>query len=257
MTDAAVYSLVAGISVGFAGGYVGSLMVLKRMALVGDALSHVALPGLALGILFHFNPFFGAFAFLFSAAVLTWYIEKTTRLFPEAIIGVLFVTALAVGILLTPEVDLLEALFGDIATVSAVDALLAIAISAPTVVVARLVYRRVVLSILSEELARSTGINVALINFVYLFLVTVVVAVGIKIVGTVLVGALVVVPAAAMKNISRSLSSYALLSGVTGIVSAGSGIVLANYLGLPAGPLVVTVGTAIFAGALVAHRIAS
>src|SRR6266508_5054752 len=154
MTEAAVYSLVAGISVGFAGRYVGSLIVLKRMALVGDALSHVSLPGLALGILFNFNPFLGAFAFLFSSALLTWYIEKTTRLFPEAIIVVLFVTALAVGILLTPEVDLLEALFGDITTVSAVDALLAVGISAPIVVVARLVYRRVVLSLLSEEFAR-------------------------------------------------------------------------------------------------------
>ncbi|HYT17317.1 MAG TPA: metal ABC transporter permease, partial [Thermoplasmata archaeon] len=60
-----------------------------------------------------------------------------------------------------------------------------------------------------------------------------------------------------MKNISRNLSSYALRSGLTGTVSAGSGILLANYLGLPAGPLVVTVGTAIFAGALVADRIAS
>src|SRR6266581_1956770 len=234
MTDAAAYSLVAGISVGFAAGYVGSLMVLKRMALVGDALSHVALPGLALGILFNFNPFFGAFAFLFSAAALTWYIEKTTKLFPESIIGVLFVTALAVGILLTPQVDLLEALFGDITTVSLVDALLAVGVSVPIVVVARLVYRRVVLGILSEEPARSTGVNVALVNFVYLFLVTLVVAVGIKIVGTVLVGALVVVPAAAMKNVSRNLSSYALLSGLTGTASAGSGILLANYLGLPA-----------------------
>src|SRR6266508_2249488 len=104
MTDATVYSLVAGISVGFAGGYIGSLMVLKRMALVGDALSHVALPGLALGILFNFNPFFGAFAFLFSAAVLTWYIETTTRLFPEAIIGVLLVSPPAAAPLLTPDV---------------------------------------------------------------------------------------------------------------------------------------------------------
>src|SRR3989454_11992385 len=165
---------------------------------VGDALSHVALPGLALGILFNFSPFLGAFAFLFSAAVLTWYIEKTTRLFPESIVGVLFVTALAVGILLTPEVDLLEALFGDITTVTLLDALLPVGISVPIVLVSRLIYRRVVLSILSEELARSTGVNVALVNFVYLFLVTVVVAVGIKIVGTGLLGALVIVPAAAM-----------------------------------------------------------
>jgi len=220
MTESVAYSLVAGIFVGFAAGYVGSLMVLKRMALVGDALSHVALPGLALGILLNFNPFLGAFAFLFAAAILTWYIEKTTRLFPESIVGVLFVTALAVGILITPEVDLLEALFGDITTVTLVDALLAVGISVPIVVVSRLVYRRVVLSILSEELARSTGVNVALVNFVYLFLVTVVVA-------------------------------------VTGIASAGSGILLADYLHLPAGPLVVTVGTAIFAVALVAGWIAS
>src|SRR2546430_4403353 len=95
MTESAAYSLVAGIFVGFAAGYVGSLMVLKRMALVGDALSHVALPGLALGILFNFNPFLGAFGFLFFAAVLTWYIEKKPRLFPESFVGVLFVSALA------------------------------------------------------------------------------------------------------------------------------------------------------------------
>src|SRR5207245_6291044 len=133
-----------------------------------------------------------------------------TKLFPESIIGVLFVTALAVGILLTPEVDLLEALFGDITTVSLVDALLAVGISAPIVVVARLVYRRVVLGILSEELARSTGINVALVDFVYLFLVTLVVSVGLKILGTVLVEAVLVVPTAAMKSTSLKLSHYTL-----------------------------------------------
>src|SRR5207247_7884443 len=184
MTEPAAYGFLAGTFVGFAAGYVGSLMVLKRMALVGDALSHVALPGLALGILFNFNPFFGAFAFLFSAAVLTWYIEKTTKLFPESIIGVLFVTALAVGILLTPEVDLLEALFGDITTVSLVDALLAVGISAPIVVVARLVYRRVVLGILSEELARSKGLNVPLVNFVYLVLVPMLMRLGLTVLGS-------------------------------------------------------------------------
>src|SRR3989440_12286601 len=172
MTESVAYSLVAGIFVGFAAGYVGSLMVLKRMALVGDALSHVALPGLALGILLNFNPFLGAFAFLFAAAILTWYIEKTTRLFPESIVGVLFVTALAVGILITPEVDLLEALFGDITTVTLVNALLAVGISVPIVVVSQLVYQRVVLSILSEELSQTKRGNVRLGHFFYLFGVT-------------------------------------------------------------------------------------
>src|SRR2546422_6512516 len=217
MTEPAAYGFLAGTFVGFAAGYVGSLMVLKRMALVGDALSHVALPGLALGILFNFNPFLGAFAFLFAATLLTWYIERTTRLFPESIVGVLFVTALAVGILITPEVDLLEALFGDITTVTLLDAVLAIGISVLIVVVSRLVYRRVVLRILSEGLARAAGIHVALVNFVYLLLVTVVVAVGIKIVGTVLVGALVIVPAAPGEKVSPKPPPYPPAGGLTGI----------------------------------------
>ncbi|HVO37166.1 MAG TPA: metal ABC transporter permease [Candidatus Acidoferrum sp.] len=67
-------SLLIGGFVGVSAGYLGSLMVLKKMALVGDALSHVALPGLALGILFNFNPFLGAFAFLFSSAVIIWHL---------------------------------------------------------------------------------------------------------------------------------------------------------------------------------------
>ena len=66
--DVNFYSLIIAAVVGVAAGFVGSLMVLKKMALVGDALSHVALPGLALGILFNFEPFIGAFAFLFARA---------------------------------------------------------------------------------------------------------------------------------------------------------------------------------------------
>lgn len=259
MMDALVYSLIAGASIGFAAGYIGSLMVLKRMALVGDAMSHVALPGLALGILLGFSPFLGAFAFLFAAAVVTWYLEQSTRLSVESIVGVLFVLALAVGILLTPQPDLLEALFGDITSVSLLYALAAIVVSAVVVVLTRLIYERVVLSLISDELARSTGVRVAQVNFLYLLLVAVVVAAGIQIVGSLLVGALVIVPAAAMKNVTASLKRYGLLSGITGAVSAAIGVLLSAWLGLPAvpaGPLVVIVGFVIFLVALGARRVA-
>ncbi|HUK29459.1 MAG TPA: metal ABC transporter permease, partial [Candidatus Acidoferrales bacterium] len=213
---------------------------------VGDALSHVALPGLALGILFNFNPFIGAFAFLFAASMVTWYIERSTELSAEAIIGVLFVLALAIGILITPEPDLLEALFGDVAKVSVYDALAAVTVSIFVLILVRWVYLRTVLSLISEELARSSGINVSRINFVYLLLVALVVASGIKLVGSLLVGALVIVPAAATKNIGRNLHSYAMISGIVGILSSLSGIVLSYYTRLPAGPLVVLAGTLIF-----------
>jgi ABC-type Mn2+/Zn2+ transport system permease subunit len=77
--ETVILSALTGVFVGLAAGYLGSLMVLEKMALVGDALSHVALPGLALGILYHFEPFVGAFVFLFISAVVVWQIRRVTK----------------------------------------------------------------------------------------------------------------------------------------------------------------------------------
>jgi len=221
-------------------------MVLERMALVGDALSHVALPGLALGILFNFNPFFGAFAFLFVSAVIIWQLGRVTKLSFETIVGAMFTFALAIGILIIPQPDLLEALFGDITNVTALEALVAAIISASAIFLTKMIYKKLVLGMISEELAISKGIKVERINLLYLLLVSLVVAVGIKIVGTLLVGFLVIVPAAAAKNISADLFKYAVLSALFGIVSSCSGILLSNYLNLPTGPMVVFSGIAVF-----------
>lgn len=239
-------SLTIGVSVGLSAGYLGSLMVLKRMALVGDALSHVALPGLALGILFHFYPFIGAFLFLFGSALIVWHIERITKLSVESIVGAMFTLALAVGILIIPEPDLLEALFGDITKVTLMDAVVAVIIGLFAVSLTRLVYKKMVLGMISEELATSSGINVARTNLVYLLLVSLVVAIGIKIAGSLLVGFLVIVPAATAKNLSSSLFKYALLSSIFGIISSCSGVLLSSYSGLPVGPLVVLSGIAVF-----------
>src|SRR3990170_1758822 len=243
MSEALTYSLVIGISVGFSAGYLGSLMVLEKMALVGDALSHVALPGLALGILFNFNPFLGAFAFLFSSAVIIWHLGRVTKLSFETLVAAMFTLALAIGILMIPEqADLLEALFGDITNVGLVDTTVAVIVSVVAIFLTRIIYRKLVLGMISEELATSTGINVARTNLLYLLLVSLVVAVGIKIVGTLLVGFLVVVPAAAAKSVSSNLHRYSVLSSIFGALSSSSGVLLAGYINLPTvppGPLVV------------------
>lgn len=221
-------------------------MILEKMALVGDALSHVALPGLALGILFHFNPFFGAFAFLFVSAVIIWYLGRVTKLSFETIVGAMFTLALAIGILIIPEPDLLEALFGDITKVTILETMAAVVISVVAVLLTRMIYRKLVLGMISEELAVSKGIDVSKINLLYLLLVSLVVAVGIKIVGTLLVGFLVIVPAAAAKNVSADLFRYAVLSASFGTISIVSGILFSNYLNLSTGPLVVFSGITIF-----------
>ena len=224
-------------------------MVLEKMALVGDALSHVALPGLAIGFLLNINPFIGGFAFLFVSAVIIWYVQRITKISFEALVGAAFTSALAVGILLLREDPeaLFEALFGDITTVVVWDAIAAAVVSVVAILLTRLIYRKLVLAMISEDLAISKGIDVAKTNLLYLFLVCTVVAVGIKIVGTLLVGFLVVVPAIAAKNLSSDMRKYALFGSIFGGISAFSGVLLANYFGLAPGPIVVFSGIAIFA----------
>jgi ABC-type Mn2+/Zn2+ transport system permease subunit len=251
LPDTITFGLIVGVFVGSTAGYLGSIMVSKHMALVGDALSHVALPGLALGILFNFNPFIGAFAFLAATVIVTWYLQKSTTLSVEAIIGVLFVLALAIGILITPQVDLLEALFGDVSKITFTDTIITVLVSVSVILVTKTIYQKLAVSMISKELAIASRIKVERINLIYLFLVAIIVALGIKEVGTLLVGALVIVPAAAAKNISSTLSRYSLMSAIFGLASATSGVILSSYVNLPAGPLVVIVGAAIFAGGVV------
>jgi len=252
MAEALLFSLLIGVSVGVSAGYLGSLMVLKKMALVGDALSHVALPGLALGILYNFPPFLGAFAFLFASAIIIWHLGRVTKLSFETIVGAMFTLALAIGILIIPGADLLEALFGDITTVTILDTVAALVVSAIAVFLTKIIYKKLVLGMISEELAISKGIDVSRTNFVYLLLTSLIVAVGIKITGTLLVGFLVVVPAAAAKNVSADLFKYAVLSAAFGTLSACSGVLFSSYLNLPTGPLVVFSGIVVFLGTVLA-----
>lgn len=230
-------------------------MVLEKMALVGDALSHVALPGLAIGYLLNFNPFIGGFAFLFVSAVMIWYVQRITRISFEALVGASFTLALAVGIMIIPEIELVEALFGSITSVVIWDAVVAVIISVISILLTRAIYKKLVLAMISEDLAVSKGIDVAKTNLLYLFLVSVVVAIGIKIVGTLLVGFLVIVPAIAARNLSPNMLRYTLLSAVFGLASAFSGVMLTNFIpNVPPGPLVVFSGIAIFGVTIIVNR---
>lgn len=244
-------SLIVGIFVGAASGYLGSIMVLRRMALVGDALSHVALPGIGIALVYGFNPFLGAFAALAIGIVLIWQIERKTTIPTEALVGLIFAVSLAVGLLVTPEPELLEALFGDISNVSLFDGILAAALSAFIFIVMSFIKNKLVLGLVAPDLAKSQGIKVDTINFIFLALVAVVVALGVKVVGTLLMGALVIIPAVASKNLARNLGAYGLISLFLGIVSAVGGILLASLWGFPPGPLVVLVSAAIFLVSLI------
>ena len=246
--------IISALFVGLAAGYLGSFMVLRRMALVGDALSHVALPGVALGLIFNFNPLLGAFATLFLGIVCIWLIEQKTKLSTESLVGLFFTVSLAIGLIITPEPELLEALFGDISKVTGLDMVLAIALSLTVVIITSRISRGLMLGILSDDLARSNGIKTTKINFIFLLLVAIVVALGIKVVGTFLMGALVIIPAIAAKNFAKSLKSYVWGSAVVGLLSALIGIILANTLSLSPGPIIVLTSGALFLISLLSPR---
>jgi ABC-type Mn2+/Zn2+ transport system permease subunit len=168
----------------------------------------------------------------------------------------MFTLALAIGILLYGDnLDALEAaLFGDISQVTLLSTGIAAAVCVGAIVLTKLIYNKLVLAMISEDLAVSKGINVARTNLIYLFLVSVVVAIGIQIVGTLLVGFLVVVPAIAAKTLSSHMKGYSLLSSIFGATASFFGVLFwsINNFNLPfPGPTVVFAGIIIFVISLI------
>jgi ABC-type Mn2+/Zn2+ transport system permease subunit len=238
--------LITGALVGAASGFLGSFMVLKRMSLVGDALSHVALPGMAIAIVWGINPMLGALFVLTIAVFGIWYLGEHTEIYSEALVGVFFTASLAIGILITPEPDLLEALFGNLETIGLFDSLVTVGAAVLIYVVIKKLSDSLLLGVVSEDLAKSTGVDMSKINLVYLLMVGLVVALGVKFVGTLLTGAMVIIPAAAAKNFARSIKHFQMLAIIIGILSAILGILVAKSFAVSSGPVVVLVSIAFF-----------
>src|SRR3989344_4562768 len=114
MTNDFVLNLIPAILLALASGMVGVFALMRRMSLAADAMSHIALPGLGLAFLYKINPLIGGAATLLIGALIIWRIEGKTKIPTETIIGVIFSLSLALGSLVTPREDLIEALFGGI-----------------------------------------------------------------------------------------------------------------------------------------------
>lgn len=240
------FLLLVGALIGAASGYLGSFMVLKRMSLVGDALSHVALPGIALALVVGINPMFGAFLALLIATLGVWYLGEKSEVYPEAVVGVFFTASLSLGLLLTPQPELLEALFGNIDKIGITDGAFTVIGALVIFGVTLAISKKLLLGIISEDLAKAQGINISKINLIYLLLVALVIALGVKFLGTLLTGAMVIIPAVAAKNFAGSIKAYHLLAVFFGIFSSVIGIVLARFYGVASGPVVVLAAVVFF-----------
>lgn len=245
--------LFIALAIGAASGAIGSFVILRRMALVGDALSHVALPGIALALLLSIDPFWGLLVFLLAGACLVWYLELKSRLPTEALVGILFTASLAIGILAIPDTELIESLFGEFPALSSIAFFATVGAAILVAFLSFLFARRFLFATVSTDLAKVAGIAEGT-NLLLLLVFAFAVALGIKLVGTLLMGALTIIPAAAAKNISRGMGPYMILSTVLGGVIGAGGLLIAQSFNFLPGPTIVLFGVALFLLTLAARK---
>jgi ABC-type Mn2+/Zn2+ transport system permease subunit len=243
-------SVASFAAVAIAAGLVGCFAVARRMALAADALSHVALPGIGIAIALHVHPLLGAAAMLFFGALLVWALEEATRAATETIIGVVFAAALAAGSLLTSGPDLVDALFGGPGAPSGLEATVAFVAAAGVVAFAVGARHSLVVALVSPDLARTSGIDVRRLNLAFLQVFAVTIALGLRYLGVLLMGSLLIIPAAAAKRLSTGLGSMLMVSATIAVVCGLAGTALAAWLRVEPGPVVVLLAAAIFVASL-------
>jgi ABC-type Mn2+/Zn2+ transport system permease subunit len=231
---------------GAAAGLVGCFAVMRRMTLAADAISHIALPGIGLAILLRIHPILGGVAALLVGTFLVWGIENRTRLATETIIGVVFSTALAIGSLITSGEELIEALFGGVGHLTPVETTFGIVLALAVSVFVLWQRHRLVLALVSPEIACTTGINVQRLNLQFLLIFALTIALGLRYLGVLLVGSLVIIPAATAKRLARSLAGMLAISVAVSIASTTLGTWLSITLHRAPGSMIVLVAAGFF-----------
>lgn len=234
------------LAIGAASGAIGAFIILKRMALVGDALSHVALPGIALALSYRLDPLWGVTTCLLAAALLLWWLESKSNLPIDALVGLLFTASLAVGILMIPDTEVLEALFGAFPALSPAAFAIVVFSACAATALTCLLARQFLFRVISSDLAQAHGVC-RIYDLLLLVIFSGVVALGIKLVGTLLMGALTIIPAAVARNLTKGMKRYMVIASGFGSAISGLGTIAAGGLGLRPGPTIILLGVLLFA----------
>ncbi|WP_300072256.1 metal ABC transporter permease [uncultured Ruegeria sp.] len=251
LDDFMTRATLAGVGVAFAAAPLGCFVVWRRMAYFGDATAHAAILGVALSLTFQMSIFTGALAVaLIMALAVTLLAGRGYAM--DTLLGVMAHSALAFGLVAVSflsgvRIDLMAYLFGDILAVSRAD--LAVIWGGAALVVALIAWRwsRLLTATLNEELAYASGFDPKREQLVLTLSLAVTVAVAIKVVGVLLIAAMLIIPAAAARNLARSPESMAAIAAAIGAVSAVAGLRAAYVFDTPAGPSIVCVAAVLFA----------
>lgn len=248
------YILLA-VAMATASGVLGSFAIMRKMALASDPISHIALPGLGVAVIMGFNPILGAGVALLIGAIIVWGLEKKTGISTEVMIGVIFSIALAIGAIIAVEEHLVEELLGNYEEISGLEILFGVVASVVITVFLLIKKNELTLTILSPELAKTSGLNIERINFYFLITFVLTILVGLKYLGVLLMGSLIIIPAAIGKQLGKSFKSMILISVITSVFSAVAGILISSKLSWESGPSIIIVAASLFFTSLLARKI--
>jgi zinc/manganese transport system permease protein len=240
-------ALVGAVALGLGSGPIGTLLVLRRMSLMGDAMSHAVLPGAAIGFLLGGLSLpamsLGGLAAGLIVALLSGIVTRLTPLREDASFAAFYLISLALGVLIVSthgsNVDLLHVLFGTILAVDDSALLLVAAISTLTLVALALAYRPLVLECFDPGFLRSVGVDGAKVHALFLTLVVLNLVAGFQALGTLMAVGLMMLPAAAARFWAREVWSLAAISTLIACLSGYVGLLTSYYIEVPSGPAII------------------
>lgn len=249
--DFFVRALVAGIGVALIAGPLGCFIVWRRLAYFGDTLSHAALLGVALAFLFEVNITLAVFGVSACVSLALLSLQRHASLSSDALLGLLAHSALALGLVVLAfmtwiRIDLMGFLFGDILAVSTAD-IITIWLGGVVVLgVLIAIWRPLFAATVSLELAEAEGMNPERANIVFMLLMAAVIAISMKIVGVLLITAMLIIPAATSRRFSSSPEQMAMLAAGAGVLAVVGGLFGSLEWDTPAGPSIVVAATTLF-----------
>jgi zinc transport system permease protein len=244
-------ALAAGMALGLILPFLGVFVTLRRMSFFGDGIAHATLAGVAIGIITGVSPFISALGIgaLFGAGV--YLLERRTNISSDALIGVLFTGGLALGIVLISrqrgyQPELLSFLFGSILSVGTLDLFIILGASVLIVSALLLLLRQLTLLALDKENAWLYGVRTELLDFFFYVLLSFTIVLGVKLLGIILVSALLIIPPTIAKMLAPSFKALIGASVIAGEVFIVLGLFLSYLLDLPSGATIILVGVAAF-----------
>jgi zinc transport system permease protein len=244
-------ALISGIAVAVSCSVIGLFLVLRRESLYGDALSHVAFGGIAIGLFTNVYPIWTAFAVSILASLGITKLRDSTKIPGDSAVAVLLSAGLATGVVLIGlsggfSLDLYSFLFGSILLISYNDQLMILVLSLIVLAIMYKMYRKLMYIAFDEEQAKVSGIDVIKLNYLFIVLASVTVITSVRLVGVLLISSLIVIPNITAMMFGKGFKKTLLISIFTAVLSVVGGIVVSYVMNLAPGGTIVIISVAVF-----------